>query len=194
MRRRNFAKSVSFVLALVLAAGFTLALAGCDKGEEETGDVNEFSYWMAVSESSEYYLDYNENPVMKYITQNKTFKDQEGNDAKVSFAIQHPPVGKEVDNLNTLISTGSYTDIVDTTYGTGDDLADMYKEGLVLDLTEYVENNMPNYKAFVDAHPEIDFTKNVDGEEKYLDIRSVNDIFDANSLFAGFSYRRDWIV
>lgn len=194
MRKINFAKSVSFVLAAVLATGFTLALAGCNKEEKDTGDVSEFSYWMAVSESSEYYLDYNENPVMKYVTQNKTFKNQEGNDAKVSFAIQHPPVGKEVDNLNTLISTGSYTDIVDTTYGTGDDLADMYKEGLVLDLTEYVENNMPNYKAFVDAHPEIDFTKNVDGEEKYLDIKTVSDIFDANSLFAGFSYRRDWIV
>jgi len=186
-------KKITFaLLAIALCCGMLLSLSGCNK--KQTSKVSEFSYWIANSESSEYYLTYKDNPVLKYIVENKTFKDKDGNDVSISFDIQHPPVGKEWDTLNTMISTGTYPDILDTTYG--GQTEEWYRDGILLDLTEYVENSMPNYKKYIDAHPELinNFTTMIDGERKYINIVGVKDIMDADSLFAGFSYRRDWIV
>ena len=193
MKNSVLKKVIITALTVTLLAGTLLGAIGCGK-KPEGGSTNEYSYWMALSESAEYYLTYEDNPVLKYILQNKTFKDKDGNEAKISFDIQHPPVGKEVDNLNTLISTGSYADIMDLTYGGS--LEEWYRDGLILDLTEYVENSMPNFKKFVDTHPELYnyLTVNIDGERKFLNITGFRDILDAESLFAGFCYRRDWIV
>lgn len=183
---------VSALISTAICCGLLLPLAGC--GNDNAGEVNEFSYWVATSESTEYYLNYEENPVLKYILQNKTFKDKNGKDAGLNFKIQHPPTGKEWDNLNTMISTGSYPDILDTTFG--GQIEEWYRDGVLLDLTDYVENSMPNYKKYIDEHPELidNFTKIIDGERKYLQIVGVSDIIDADALFAGFCYRRDWIV
>ncbi len=192
MKSSIIRKISATLLTTALVLGLSLGAVGCGQGEET--QTNSFSFWMALSESSEHYLNYEDNPVLKYILQNKTFKDQDGNDAKLSFDIQHPPVGKEYDNLTTMISTGSYPDVISTTFG--GDLEEWYRDGLILDLTDYVENSMPNYKNYIDQHPELynTFTINIDGERKFLSITAGNEIIDANSLFAGFCYRRDWIV
>ncbi len=192
MKSSIIRKISATLLTTALVLGLGLGAVGCGQGEET--QTNSFSFWMALSESSEHYLNYEDNPVLKYILQNKTFKDQDGNDAKLSFDIQHPPVGKEYDNLTTMISTGSYPDVISTTFG--GDLEEWYRDGLILDLTDYVENSMPNYKNYIDQHPELynTFTINIDGERKFLSITAGNEIIDANSQFAGFCYRRDWIV
>ena len=186
MKSSIIRKISATLLTTALVLGLGLGAVGCGQGEET--QTNSFSFWMALSESSEHYLNYEDNPVLKYILQNKTFKDEDGNDAKLSFDIQHPPVGKEYDNLTTMISTGSYPDVISTTFG--GDLEEWYRDGLILDLTDYVENSMPNYKNYIDQHPELynTFTINIDGERKFLSITAGNEIIDADSQFAGFCY------
>jgi len=194
MIMKKMRKVLALLLVTLLAGGLLLTAAGCGKGNGPDGEATTFTYWMATSESSEYYLTYEDNPVLKYILANRSFKDKDGQEAKISLEIQHPPFGKEVDNLNTMLSTGAYTDILDLAYGA--EIEDLYNEGIILDLTEYVNNKMPNYKKFIDAHPELIryMTKTINGEQKFLTITGVSDGLDLVSQFYGICYRRDWIV
>ena len=186
-------KRAAAVLTVGMVCLGSISLTGCGGGGSSA--ENQFSWWMTAAESTDYYVDYSENPVMKYLTENVTYENSEGEQDHISFEIQTAPAGKEVDNFNTLITTGSYTDIIDLTYY-GGALSDLYEQGQILDLGEYIDEYMPNYKAYLEAHPEeaIYATTNVDGEEKYLSIISFLDSIDSYSQDFGFCYRRDWIV
>lgn len=70
----------------------------------------------------------------------------------------------------------------------------MYEEGIILDLTDLVRENMPNYCAVLDSNEAVrgKAVYDVDGEEKILAIYGVNE--DYPYYFAGTMYRRDWLV
>lgn len=184
-------RALAAVLAGTLCLG-SISLTGC--GGSSSAD-NEFTWWMAAAESTDYYADYSQNPVMKYLTENMTYENEEGEQENISFEIQTSPAGKEQENFNNLITTGSYTDVMDLTFY-GGSLADLYEQGQILDLGEYIDKYMPNYKKYLEEHPEeaAYATTKVDGEEKYLSIYTFLDSIDAYSQDFGFCYRRDWIV
>lgn len=182
-------------IALGLAGTMCAALAGCGGGSAASGgDADTFGYWMGTSESTEYYLTYNDNPVVKYLTNCMTYADANGEQKNIKIDFQSAPAGKESDNFNTLLSTSSYPDILDTSYG--GNLVDMYNAGQILDLTDFVETEMPNYKAYMEAHPEVKkyCTNVVDGEIKYLKFANLLDSIALDDQFCGYCYRRDWLV
>lgn len=183
------------VLALALAAVCILGcLSGCGGEGGASGDTT-FSWWMATAENAEFYTDYDENPVIKYITANKTFEDKNGKQTHIGFDFQSGVTGSEQDNFNNMMVTKTYTDVIDAIYYAGS-VVDLYKEGTILDMTEYVQKYMPNYLKWIENHPEYAkyMTSEVDGEQKYLALCRSNESIDMYDQWYGYAYRRDWIV
>ncbi|MCI2069389.1 MAG: hypothetical protein LKJ88_07485 [Bacilli bacterium] len=182
---------------VVLVSLFSLgALSGCgaSSGSENSSTAGEtsetFSYYQAVGESTNEYSNYSDNPSIRYLT--KYMKWGKNKDVNINFDFSAPATGASSDVINTMIASGDYTDIMDTT-GCSTSVADLYADGVALDLTDMVKEYMPNYLAWLDKHEEykkVCFTK-VNGEEKILKICDMNDSADP---WGGFNYRRDWLV
>lgn len=176
-------KSIKRVLVLVLAMAMLLGmvpvLTGCNK---EKGDEDTFTIWMGSSVDSAYYTNYGENPAIQYIE--KKF------DINLEFIA--PVVGNETDNFNTLIATGDYPDVMDLSFYTGT-IADLYDngDGVCLDLTQYVNDYMPNYKGFVEAN-KTGATAYATVGGKYLTINNYNAAVPQQ--WGGYIYRRDWLL
>ena len=174
---------------LLLSVG---VLAGCGNGGSSGAEGSTtFTMWIGKGEDSQYYSEYAENPILQYYL-SQPYIGADGEEVVLSFEFQIPPIGSEKDNLSTLISTGDYTDIIDADFYSGS-ITDLYEEEIILDITEYVENYMPNYLAYLEANPELALTATniIDGEKKYICIRGFNTSMEQ---FQGFEYRRDWIV
>lgn len=182
---------VSLALLFLLVAG---CLTGCGK-KNGGGADNEFTYWLGIGESTEYYLSYEDNPVMKYVMEYKTFENSEGEQEHISITFQTPPATKESENFSTLLSTGGYSDVISLQFNTTP-ITDLYEEGIILDLTDYVKQYMPNYQRYIAEHPDMEkyMTSDVNGERKYLSLVSAADVLGLEDQFSGFCYRRDWLV
>jgi len=189
---------MSMKKSLILGSMFLLVLSflGCNGGVTTTnadGSITEtFSYFQAQAESTEFYAEYSDNPVMQYLESQVWHVNEDGVNVKLNFDFQAAVIGSERDITNTMLATGSYTDIMDIAFYSGS-IKDLYNQGIILDLTYYVENFMPNYVAFLEAHPEYGqfATLNIDGEQKYLQIYAYHDSVEP---YWGYHYRRDWIV
>ncbi len=171
---------IACILALSMLVGGYGALAD--------SDTVGFSVWIPKGEDSVYYASYDQNPVMQYL---ESIEWSTGR--KVDFEFFVPISGEEKNNFNTYLSTGEYCDMMNIAY-CDSSVEELYKESIALDLTEYVEEYMPNYLAWLDAHPEYKHQAQtyVDGEWKYLKLCSMAD--NPSDPFEGFLYRRDWIV
>ncbi|HAL74795.1 MAG TPA: hypothetical protein DCM45_06880 [Clostridiales bacterium] len=174
---------------LIILMTFSV-LAGCGQnGGQTAGEAETFSWWLYGSEDSSYYPTYQENPVVQYMLSKAYGPDKK----KLALEFTSPVTGTEQDSFNTMLATGDYTDVMDLTAYTGS-IVDLYQEGIILDLTEYVEKYMPNYKALVEANPVIAQAAItlIDGEKKYLQVIGTGDPAEIN--WCGYAYRRDWIV
>lgn len=92
-----------------------------------------------------------------------------------------------------MISSGDLPDIIDTVISEAP--RNMVEKGYALELTEYVNQYMPNYVALVHSNNEylygcVSFDEA--GNEHYYAINQLLDGYEA--LFQGYMYRRDWIV
>ena len=181
------------IMAMLLCLSLVLSLAGCSsnlggKGNGATADTS-FSWWIFAGADSSYYTEYEENPAMQYLMSKSWGTDNK----KLDLDFMVPVGGSEKDNCVTLISTGEYTDLMDLSVYPGS-ITELYDDGIALDITEYVEKYMPNYLAFLEAHPELKATAMnvVDGEKKYLGLYGYEDA--SAKMWGGYMYRRDWIV
>ncbi len=158
--------------------------------ETKTAEATEettFTYYLSTSLDPSYADSYNDLEVMKYFL-DKAW-DVDGTKKKISLDISSAPAGSESDNMNTLIATGEYADVIDMA-AASDSPETMYEQGIVIDLTEYVEKYMPNYLAWADSHPQ--YAGQIKNDGKYLMLYMVSD--EAQDPWSGFCYRRDWIV
>lgn len=185
-------KTLSIILAVILICG---TFSGCSKDsdgdstkEDSKGGTIKFTYWQAYGEDSFYYTSYNQNPVIKYVLENNKF-----NGKAVEIEFVNPMAGSERDNFNILLSTGEYCDVIDMSVST-ETPAQLFQEGIIIDLTEYVKNHMPNYMKYLEENPDVaDLAYSiVDGEKRILSLNEFRDTMAPN--FEGFCYRRDWIV
>lgn len=190
-----FSKSKASKLLLVGIVSL-VALAGCGEsggsvGSSSAGETSEtFSYYQAVGEATNEYSDYSDNPSVRYLT--KFMKWGKNKDVNINFNFSAPATGASSDVINTMIASGDYTDIMDTT-GCSTSVADLYADGVALDLTDLAKEYMPNYLAWLDKHEEykkICFNK-VNGEDKILKICDFNDTAEP---WGGLNYRRDWLA
>ncbi len=67
---------------------------------------------------------------------------------------QLPPQGSETDQLNMMFGTQDYTDVIDISYNT-ENLATLYQDEVIYNLAPYLDTELPNYKAFLDANPDV---------------------------------------
>ncbi len=181
-------KKTKRAAALLLCASMALTLGACGKTGGKAEADNTYTMWIYNGADSSYYTDYKENPVISY-TLGKTW-GPENKSIDIEFWV--PPAGSQTDSFSTMMTSGDYPDILDGSIS--DSPKTMYEDGIILDLTEYVEQYMPNYKAYLDAHPDVkaNAVTEVDGEQKILTLRGASD--DYPYQFCGPQYRRDWIV
>ena len=197
----------------VTAAIVCTSLMGCSNEPSETnteqtsqtGEVQQtegdgsgetvtekFTWWIYNAEDSTYYAVYEENPGIQYLTSKIWDTDEDGNDVKIELEFIVPIAGAEIDNYNTLLATGEYPDIIQVISSAP--VLDLYEENIAMDISEYVQDYMPNYLAYLEENPDLGKTATniVDGDLKYLQLYSYADA--VGDIWCGFSYRRDWIV
>ncbi|MDL2301415.1 hypothetical protein LJC58_03570 [Lachnospiraceae bacterium OttesenSCG-928-D06] len=177
--------------ACILCSSMAITLSACGSSGNTGNQADEstsFTMWIYSGSDSSYYTDYKDNPVIQYAL-NKTFGEEE---KTVDIEFWVPPAGSQTDSFSTMMTSGDYPDILDGSISASPKT--MYEDGIILDLTDYVEQYMPNYYAYLEANQDVKSNAviEVDGEQKILTIRGAND--DYPYQFAGPQYRRDWIV
>lgn len=183
MKKRRI---LSLLLALAMLS--TALLTGCGGGGGSADAENTYTWWIYSGADSMYYNEYQENPAVQYTLQ----KGWGPEEKKIALEFWQPAAGKELDNYTTMIASKDLPDIMDAVIC--DPAPVMVEKGYALDITEYVERNMPNYVALV--HSNDVYLKNavyiVDGKEHYYSLCNLTD--KPEGVFQGFQYRRDWVV
>lgn len=180
------------ILACALCCGLALPLAGCGNS-----GPNQFGWWLASQHLMSFYTDYDDNPVVRYIEDYKTFENQDGEQQAIDFDYMSPTSQGAETDFATLISTGDYPELMDLSVYTGS-AVDLYKEGVAMDITDYVEDYMPNYMAWLNE-PGHEYYKSlvyqdVDGEKRIVRLISFNDEVSYEQVYCGYLYRRDWLI
>lgn len=177
------------MVVLLLCAGVSMSLIACGKsGGGKSGSDTSYTMWIYNGSDASYYTDYKDNPAVQYAL-SKTW----GTKAKsVDIEFWVPPGGSEADSYTTMMTSGRYPDILDGVIA--DPGKNLYEDGIIMDITEHIKQYMPNYMAYIEAHPEFksNIITNIDGEEKILGIWNANE--DYPYQFCGPQYRRDWVV
>ena len=167
---------MAYLMALVLLLSFSAVYA------EDLSEHVTMTLWL-YPDDYEYYSNYSDNPVVQYL--NEKFN--------MTMNFQMPPMGSEQDQFNLMIGTGEYTDIIEVTYSQ-DNTAVLFKDGVIRDLAPYVEEYMPNFKAFLDD-PENEDVYNAlyDPEGHLFTIPAAVRVPDEVIQWGGLVYRRDII-
>ncbi len=214
-------KVVKRVLSVGLMAAMALTLlAGCggkgdggDKGNgggvsgeggEETdefaGKDNNFKWWIYKTDGEgQYYENYEDCVTAQWLrAQSWDVKNggisKEDTERTLNFSYLVPISGSENENFNTMIGTGEYPEIIDLVVSTESPQA-MHANGVLMDITEYVEKYMPNYMAYLDANPELKplvQVKEDDGSIHYYALYAL--LEGMEDPFQGTCYRRDWVA
>ncbi|HAL74847.1 MAG TPA: hypothetical protein DCM45_07165 [Clostridiales bacterium] len=187
MKTQKFIRLLGLILCLSILG--SLMLTGCQKPETDSKTVK-YTIWQSLGDDSAYYAKYEDNPAIQYLQQTKTWGPDK---KKIELEFLIPPAGTATDSFNTLLSTGDYPEMMDGVAYSGS-VVDLYEQGIVLDLTDYIKQYMPNYIAFLEANPELaaEAYYLINGEKKYLSLRNFIDAVSYN--WGGYCYRRDWII
>lgn len=188
------AKWIALMLAVVLMlVGMQVyyggnGSTGRSSGQKATAETT-YEWWIYSGTSTEYYDTYGENPSVQYTLQ----KGYGPENKKIAINFLEPPAGTEADNYTRMLASGDLPDIIDAVIS--DPPRVMVEKGYCIELTEYVEQYMPNYVALVHSDNEI-YINTVevddDGNEHYY---AIFQIYDApETIFQGYMYRRDWLV
>ena len=177
------------IIALILTAALLCALSIQAYAAD---DRHTFSWWLGAVEDASYYGSYDNNPAVLY-DESRLWPSDAGGEAYLDLTFTVPGTAAAQDNCSLLLSTDSYTDLMQISYYTGS-VAELYEEGIILDLTPYVEQDMPNYRAFLEKHPDLARTATtvVNGEKKYLQLYTYHT--NLPDQWEGPVYRRDWII
>ena len=188
----NWKKGMALTLAAVTVAATVLSGCGSTSGSSgsTSDDALSFTYLLDKGASSVFYDEYEDNPVAQYWMDMDW--DVDGETKKISVDFITPPSGSESDYLNTLLATGEYPDVMSMSYSS-ESAMKLYEEGIALDITDYVEQYMPNYMAYIEEKNAWgSVTNDIDGERRIIQLYQMND--RASDMWGGFMYRRDWIL
>lgn len=180
-------------LKRILGAFLIVALlCGVNASAFAADERHTFSWWLGAVEDAAYYGSYDNNPTVMYF-ESLPWPSDTGEDTHLDLTFTVPGTAAAQDNCSLLLSTDSYTDLMQISYYSGS-VAELYEEGIILDLTPYVEQYMPNYRAFLDKHPELAKTATtvINGEKKYLQLYTYKTALP--DQWEGPIYRRDWII
>lgn len=169
-------KLIALLLSAVLV--FSLfALVGCnnDGGEDDNSPI---TIWQE-NDSSDYYVDYNEHPITLYLE--KKFG--------IDLSFQLPAEGGEADAFSLMVSTEEFTDVIKLGGYANVTAQQLYDDGYLYDLAPYIEEYMPNYKAYLDANPK--YRAAITTEEGRIFGIVVASPVEDEVMWGGLMYRRD---
>lgn len=169
------------VVAFSLTYCIVVSFPACSSESTHT-----YTVWLYSAQKTEYYKEYEDNPVLKYLLSQDEWKDE-----GISFDFQ-VPAGSAQDSYSTIITSQDFPTLMQNSVS--DPAPVMYENGYILDLTDYVKEYMPNYYALIreneDLRQRVVFE--IDGEEKILSLATLND--STAYTYTGMVYRRDWIA
>ena len=97
-----------------------------------------------------------------------------------------------------MLSSGNYPDVIqwlnDESYSGG--VGQLYKDGIIIELNDLIDNYMPNLKAILEKYPNLaKDMANDDGQYLYFTkLNSLSNIDDLMSItYWGFLMRKDWL-
>ncbi|MCI8714018.1 MAG: hypothetical protein HFH23_17640 [Ruminococcus sp.] len=201
--KERFKRIAAMGLALALA---TATLAGCGKdGQGAKDDATKtskeaFTWWIAqMDDHGQYYETYEQSPVAQFV--NAQYWDVENggigtaeNGTQLDLSFLVPIAGSESDNFNTMIGTGEYPEIMDLSFSSDSPQA-LYENGVLMDITEYVETYMPHYVAYLDENPELKPLVQVSDDEGNVHYYALYSLSDGvETPWTGTCYRRDLVV
>ena len=201
--KERFKRIAAMGLALALA---TATLAGCGKdGQGAKDDATKtskeaFTWWIAqMDDHGQYYETYEQSPVAQFV--NAQYWDVENggigtaeNGTQLDLSFLVPIAGSESDNFNTMIGTGDYPEIMDLSFSSDSPQA-LYENGVLMDITEYVETYMPHYVAYLDENPELKPLVQVSDDEGNVHYYALYSLSDGvETPWTGTCYRRDLVV
>ncbi len=97
-----------------------------------------------------------------------------------------------------MLSSGNYPDVIQAQHNNmyNGGVSQLYNDGIIIELNEAIEKYMPNYKALLDAHPEVAATL-MDDEGRYLYFTVINPMSTPDERVAatwyGLQARADWM-
>ncbi len=209
--RNKFVKKI-LTLGLVAATALTM-IVGCggkgdsgDKGgdgavtDEFAGKDSNFTWWIYKTDGEgQFYENYEECAVAQYLNaqywdvQNGGIGTEETG-RKINFSYLVPITGSENENFNTMIGTGEYPELIDLVASSESPQA-LYENGILMDITEYVEKYMPNYVAYLDANPELKPLVQVKEDDGSIHYYALYELVEGiMEPWQGTGYRRDWVA
>ena len=159
-----------------------------------------FTWWIAqMDDHGQYYETYEQSPVAQFV--NAQYWDVENggigtaeNGTQLDLSFLVPIAGSESDNFNTMIGTGEYPEIMDLSFSSDSPQA-LYENGVLMDITEYVETYLPHYVAYLDENPELKPLVQVSDDEGNVHYYALYSLSDGvETPWTGTCYRRDLVV
>ncbi len=107
--------------------------------------------------------------------------------------------GEEIDaQYQAMLASGNYPDVIqwqhNNSYAGG--VSQLYADGIIIELNDVIDKYMPNYKALLEAHPEVANTLK-DDDGRYLYFTVINPLSTPDEKVAacwwGLQGRKDWM-
>ena len=188
-------KTLALILALVMLSSVSLALAEDEKfpGYYKPPSVNEGQYpskyegvtltlWCEInSGAAQFISSYNENPAWQKIMK----------DTGINVEFIHPAVGTTKDSFQLLMLADELPDIIHMpseglyTGGT----SAMYEDGVIVDLTPYMEEHAPQYWEVINHTPQHFNVNTRDGKVLFFNRLGFNTATPYNR----FNMNKDWL-
>lgn len=186
---KNLRKWGTMALAAAMAASsYSVTFAEEESAKIADGDVTLTIFCDFQNGARAYYTDLGDNPVVQKIEE----------ETGLNLEFIHAPAGDDGTYFQQLLATGDlpdliYTNVFNNSYPGGVEGA--MNDGVLLDVTELVENEAPNFWALCEESGDPEIMKKIRGDEGK--IIKFGTIFlpptDNNKIFNGLIVRQDWL-
>lgn len=162
-------------------------------GETSNKETEEFSYPMDKSRKITYWGGINDKARTQFTSASEMPYYQELlKEIGITVEFLDPPQGQKKEQLNLLIASGEYPDIIEYNWGTfpgGPDKA--IEDGIIIPLNNILNDHAPNLKSIYDEHSEWDKMAKTDTGNYYMFPFIRKD--DSLRVFFGPIVRQDWL-
>ena len=133
------------ITAAFLVSAMLMSASGCSSDQKNTGGkITWWSrLWPHISQTAQ---NFGEIPFYQELQKR----------CGVELEFIHPAVGQETEKFNVMCASGEYPDLIEadfTTYKGGP--AKAVEDGVIIYLDEYIDKYAPNYKKYLDEHPDV---------------------------------------
>jgi len=191
MMNSKIKKTVALVSAI---AALSSAFCGCSKKEEDkvakVQDMPDITFPLAEEQELTYWAPIQIGSCTN-LGDTELYKElQKRTGVKIKFI--HPARGQEKENLNIIIASNELPDIFEGPFdGYQGGAAKAVKVGVLTPLNDYMDKYLTNYKAVLDANPDMDADAKTD-DGTYYKFGCFHEIPEM-AVYAGPVVRKDWL-